>query len=52
MDIEKYKKGLRIVILNPLAHRVMRNDPRDERRVALHNVSLGLSSFQSLLSAC
>lgn len=52
MNIEEYKKGLRIVILNPLAHRVMRNDPRNESRVALHNVGLWLSSFQSLLSAC
>lgn len=52
MDIEEYKKGLGIVILNPLAHRVMRNDPGNESRVALHNVGLWLSPFQSLLPAC
>lgn len=52
MDIEEYKKGLRIVLLNSLAHRIMRNDPRNERRVALHNVGLWLSSFQSFLPGC
>lgn len=52
MDIEEYEKSLSVVILNPLAHRVMRDDPRNEGRVALHNVGLWLSSFQSLLSAC
>lgn len=52
MDIEEYKRGLRIVLLNALAHRIMRNDPRNEGRVALHNVGLWLSSFQPFLPAC
>lgn len=52
MDIEEYEKGLRIVLLNPLGHRIMSNDPRNEGRVALHNVGLWLSSFQSFLPTC
>lgn len=49
INIGKNEKGFRVLLLQPLTQRIMRNDPGNQGRVALHEVGLRLPPLQPFI---